>query len=138
MADRDLQDCIDEAKETLVENLDGGLHAQVEERGATFSQGERQLLSFARALVTDPDILVLDEATASIDSESEALIQDGLNRLIHHRTCLIVAHRLSTVRDADQILVMQGGRIVERGDHASLMRENGVYAGMVRRAPSVG
>ena len=119
---------------SFVEGLPGGLHAAVEERGATFSHGQRQLLSFARALVTEPDLLVLDEATASIDSESEALIQRGLARLLRGRTAIVVAHRLSTVRDADQILVLQEGRVVERGTHAELLARHGVYAGMVQRA----
>jgi ABC-type multidrug transport system fused ATPase/permease subunit len=112
----------------------GGLHAAVEERGATFSQGERQLLSFARALAVDPDVLVLDEATASIDTHSEQRIQRALATLLHDRTCLVVAHRLSTVRGADQILVMRDGRIVERGDHATLLAAGGLYAAMLRHA----
>jgi ATP-binding cassette subfamily B protein len=118
----------------FVESLDGGLHAQVEERGATFSQGERQLLAFARALVAEPDLLVLDEATANIDNESEAIIQRGLNRLLRGRTALVVAHRLATVRDADRILVVQGGRIVESGRHRDLMELDGLYARMARLA----
>ncbi len=117
-----------------VESLDGGLQAEVQERGAGFSQGERQLLAFARALAADPDLLVLDEATANIDNESEELIQSGLRRLLRDRTSLIVAHRLSTVRDAHQILVMQGGRIVERGTHGELLGQDGAYAAMVRHA----
>lgn len=118
----------------FVQSLPGGLHAQVQERGATFSQGERQLLAFARALVTDPDLLVLDEATANIDNESEALIQKGLRRLLRGRTALVVAHRLSTVRDADRILVVQRGEIVESGKHGELMRANGLYARMAKLA----
>jgi len=115
----------------FVERLPEGIHSEVQERGATFSQGEKQLLSFARALATGPDVLILDEATASIDSESEAKIQKALKLVLRDRTCLVVAHRLSTVRNADQILVMEGGRIVEQGSHQELMQQNGRYAHMV-------
>jgi ATP-binding cassette subfamily B multidrug efflux pump len=112
----------------------GGLHATVQERGSTLSQGEKQLLSFARALASDPDILVLDEATASIDTQSELRIQKALVTLLRDRTCIVVAHRLSTVRDADQILVMQDGQITERGNHQQLMAGNGLYATMLHHA----
>ena len=118
----------------FVESLDGGLQAEVQERGATFSQGERQLLAFARALVMDPDLLVLDEATANIDNESEEVIHRGLRRLLEGRTAIIVAHRLATVRDADRILVVQDGQIAENGDHQGLMRRGGIYAKMARLA----
>jgi ATP-binding cassette subfamily B multidrug efflux pump len=116
----------------FVRSLDKGLHAPVEERGGTFSQGQRQLLAFARALATDPSVLVLDEATASIDSASEARLQRALQIALQHRTALVVAHRLSTVQHADQILVVEKGRIVERGTHRELVQKNGVYAGMLR------
>jgi ATP-binding cassette subfamily B protein len=92
-----------------------------------FSAGERQLLAFARALVHDPAILVLDEATSSIDTESERLIQDALDRLRKGRTTIVVAHRLSTIRKADRILVLHHGRAVEDGDHATLLRQDGIY-----------
>ena len=118
----------------FVRGLAGGLGAPVQERGATFSQGERQLLAFARAIVTQPDILLLDEATSTIDNDGEALIQRNMGKILQRRTALIVAHRLSTVADADLILVMRKGRIVERGDHASLMRQRGLYASMVALA----
>ncbi len=116
----------------FVNALDQGVHAPVEERGGTFSQGQRQLLAFARAIVTDPSILVLDEATASIDSASEARLQAALSRALQSRTALVVAHRLSTVQHADQILVVEKGRIVEQGTHRELTLRNGVYAGMLR------
>lgn len=116
----------------FVRSLDKGVHAPVEERGGTFSQGQRQLLAFARALVTDPSILVLDEATASIDSASEERLQLALRRALQSRTALVVAHRLSTVQHADQILVVEKGRVVEHGTHQELTLRNGVYAGMLR------
>lgn len=116
----------------FVESLEGGIHAKVQERGGTFSQGQRQLLAFARALVIDPSVLVLDEATSSIDSASEARLQKALEVALAGRTALVVAHRLSTVRGADCILVLQGGHVVESGTHASLVAQNGVYAAMLR------
>lgn len=115
----------------FVRALPDGLRAQVQERGGTFSQGERQLLAFARALVTEPDLLVLDEATASIDSESEARLQQALRIALHGRTALVVAHRLSTVRSADRILVIERGRLVEAGPHAELLARRGAYARML-------
>jgi len=118
----------------LVARLPGGLDARVDERGATFSQGERQLLSFARALAFDPDVLVLDEATASIDSENEAKIQRALRVLLRGRTAIVVAHRLATVRHADRILVLKQGRIVESGRHGELMAHGGLYRRMVEHA----
>lgn len=122
----------------FVRKLPQGLASAVEERGGTFSQGERQLLAFARALVVDPDVLVLDEATASIDSASEARLQQALEVSLRGRTALVVAHRLSTVRAADCILVLEGGRIVESGRHAELLRKGGVYAGMVAPVEAAG
>lgn len=114
----------------FVKQLPQGIDEPVIERGASLSSGERQLISFARALVFDPAILVLDEATASVDSETEALIQDALKTLTYGRTTFVIAHRLSTIREADQILVLDHGRIIERGNHQSLIEYGGVYARM--------
>ncbi len=91
------------------------------------SGGQRQRVAIARALLADPRILLLDEATSNLDSHSEAMIQDGLRALRHGRTTLVIAHRLSTIRSADQILVIEGGRILERGTHAELLRVGGHY-----------
>jgi ATP-binding cassette subfamily B multidrug efflux pump len=112
----------------LIRRLPHGLKHPVTERGASFSGGERQLLAFARALAFDPEILILDEATASIDSETEHLIQDALRTLLSGRTSIVIAHRLSTIQRADQILVMHHGRIHERGTHAELLERKGIYA----------
>jgi ABC-type multidrug transport system fused ATPase/permease subunit len=111
----------------FVQGLKNGSREKVMERGATFSAGERQLLAFARALYFDPAILVLDEATSNIDTETERLIQDATTQLIRGRTSLIIAHRLSTIKSADTILVLEHGKIVEQGSHASLLAEKGMY-----------
>ena len=105
-----------------------GYATQLEERGSNLSLGQRQLLSFARALVADARILVLDEATANIDSYTELQIQTALERLLEGRTGLVIAHRLATIRTADRIVVLQHGRKIEEGDHAALMAEGGLYA----------
>ncbi|MGO4180902.1 ABC transporter ATP-binding protein [Paenibacillus sp. TAF43_2] len=112
---------------TFVEQLPGGYDEPVVERGSTLSSGQRQLISFARALAFDPSILILDEATASIDSETEGLIQQALKVVSEGRTTLIIAHRLSTIREANQILVLHRGEIVERGNHDALMALRGRY-----------
>jgi ABC-type multidrug transport system fused ATPase/permease subunit len=111
----------------FIKNLAGGENEQVMERGATFSAGERQLLAFARALYADPSILVLDEATSNIDTETERLIQDAIAHLIQGRTSIIIAHRLSTIRNASQIIVLEKGCIVEQGNHESLLAKRGRY-----------
>lgn len=114
--------------ERVVANLAGGLDAPVAERGATLSTGERQLLAIARALAGRPDLVILDEATASVDSATEARIEEAQQSLLANRSSLVIAHRLSTVRRADQILVMHRGKIRERGKHHELLRERGIYA----------
>jgi ATP-binding cassette subfamily B protein len=108
--------------------LEHGLDERMEEGGRTLSQGQRQLLAFARALVARPAIILLDEATASVDSQTEQLVQQGLSRLMEGRTCVIIAHRLSTIQNADQILVMEHGEVVERGRHGTLLAQGGRYA----------
>jgi len=97
------------------------------ERGVTFSAGERQLLSFARALYFNPSILILDEATSNIDSETEKLIQDAISNLVKNRTSIIIAHRLSTIKSADLILVLENGKVIESGNHSELISKKGIY-----------
>lgn len=116
----------------LLEHLPGGIDEPVIEKGATLSAGQRQLISFARAIAFDPAVLILDEATSSIDTETEALIQEALEVVKQGRTTFIIAHRLSTIRSADLILVLDRGEIAERGDHEALMRRRGKYYQMYR------
>ena len=111
----------------FIVRLEKGYDTNLEERGQNLSMGQRQLISFARALIADPAILLLDEATASIDSYSENIIQQGLNRLTKGRTTIVIAHRLSTIRDADKIIVLDNGRIVEEGRHEDLLPRGGLY-----------
>ncbi len=112
----------------FIERLPGGFSYNVMERGATLSVGQRQLISFVRAMVYDPKIIVLDEATSSVDSETEELIQYAIKKLMKGRTSIVIAHRLSTIQKADQILVMDGGEIKERGSHDQLLEMNGYYS----------
>jgi ATP-binding cassette subfamily B protein len=129
---------IDEAKmrevaryinaERFIERLPNQYEENVGERGSSLSVGERQLLSFARALVYDPKILVLDEATSSVDTETEFLVQDALRKFMAHRTSIVIAHRLSTIRYVDRIIVLHKGRIIEEGTHAQLLAKGGHYA----------
>jgi ATP-binding cassette subfamily B protein len=110
----------------------GGLQAQVDERGANFSAGERQLLAFARAVYRDAPLIILDEATASIDSDTEARLQKALDAVMAGRTAIMIAHRLSTIRAADRIVVFHKGRVVEQGTHDALLAQGGVYARLYR------
>jgi ATP-binding cassette, subfamily B, multidrug efflux pump len=111
----------------FIEQLPGAYHAEVKERGATLSVGQKQLISFARALAFDPRILVLDEATSSVDTETETLIQEAIKKLLYGRTSIVIAHRLSTIQSADKILVMHKGEIREQGTHQELLALGGLY-----------
>jgi ATP-binding cassette subfamily B multidrug efflux pump len=113
--------------ESFIRRLPEGYDARVRERGSNFSGGQRQLLSLARVLVYQPEILVMDEATSSIDTETEALIQDAMEKVMRDRTCLLIAHRLSTIRNADRIIVLHHGEVREVGSHAELMEKQGIY-----------
>lgn len=115
----------------FIVNLPQGYDTQVEERGSVLSMGQRQLLSFARALLADPKILILDEATASIDTETEVKIQEALKTLLSGRTSIIIAHRLSTIRHADNIIVLDHGEIIEQGNHDELMEKDGTYKSLI-------
>ncbi|QQP71279.1 ABC transporter ATP-binding protein [Carnobacterium sp. CS13] len=118
--------------DAFIEQLPNQYESKVIERGASYSSGQKQLISFASTIVTDPKILILDEATANIDTETEALIQEGLNKMRQGRTTLAIAHRLSTIRDANMILVLDHGEIIEQGTHDELIKQNGVYHEMYR------
>ncbi|MBM3919482.1 MAG: ATP-binding cassette domain-containing protein, partial [Sphingomonadales bacterium] len=112
----------------FLERLPGELDYEVRERGAALSTGQRQLIAFLRMMVLNPPLVVLDEATASVDSETELLLQNAMNSLLANRSALVVAHRLSTIRDADEILVLEKGEIVERGTHVELLEADGFYS----------
>ncbi len=126
------EECIAAAKlanaDSFIRRLPEGYQTQISSDGASLSQGQRQLLSIARAAVANPPVLVLDEATSSIDTRTEKLIESGMKKLMNDRTTFVIAHRLSTVRNADCIVVLDQGRIVERGNHDELMKKNGFYA----------
>ena len=117
----------------FIETFPNGLDTLVGERGVRLSGGQKQRIAIARAILEDPAILVLDEATSALDSESEHLVQEALERLMEGRTTLVIAHRLSTVRDADEVVVLDGGRVVERGPHEALLARDGLYRKLVER-----
>jgi ATP-binding cassette subfamily B protein len=117
--------------DSFIERLPGGYHYNVQERGATLSTGQRQLLSFLRALLFDPAILILDEATSSVDSNTEGLIQQAIEVLTKGRTSIVIAHRLSTIRKAHKIIVIEGGQLIEEGTHEALLTKQGSYAKMI-------
>jgi ATP-binding cassette subfamily B protein len=111
----------------FIVHLPDGYDTFLSDSGEGLSQGQRQLIAIARVMLADPAILILDEATSSIDTRTEKQIQEALLTLMHGRTCFVIAHRLSTIRDADEILVINGGQIIERGNHRSLFRAKGFY-----------
>ena len=125
------EECIAAAKLTnahdFISRLPEGYQTMLTQNGASLSQGQRQLISIARAAVADPPVMVLDEATSSIDTRTEALVQQGMDNLMMGRTVFVIAHRLSTVRNSDAIMVLDQGRIIERGSHDKLIEEKGVY-----------
>jgi len=128
ISDQQVRDAVRRVNmQDFIESLPGGFDEPVKERGATLSSGQKQLLSFARALAHDPKILILDEATSSVDPETEHLIREGLRRLLENRTSLVIAHRLSTIQNASRIIVMHKGRVREVGTHQELLRLKGIY-----------
>ena len=114
----------------FIERLPEGYNTMLNGAGAGLSQGQRQLLSIARAAIADPPVMILDEATSSVDTRTEQLIQEAMDHLMRGRTSFVIAHRLSTIRNADCILVMRGGSIVEQGTHAELLARGGFYAAL--------
>ena len=122
----------------FISQLEKGYKSQVGERGSNLSVGQRQLIALARALVFDPKVIILDEATASVDSYSEMKIQESLNKVLKGRTAIVIAHRLSTVRNADRIIVMDQGQVVEEGNHKELIAMNGIYSKLYRMNFGVG
>ena len=115
----------------FIDTKENGYETNIGDRGLKLSGGERQRMTIARAVLKNPPILILDEATSSLDTESERLVQDAINKLMSNRTSIVIAHRLSTIRHADEIIVLQKGEIVERGTHDSLINQNGFYKRLV-------
>jgi ABC-type multidrug transport system fused ATPase/permease subunit len=116
---------------SFIDAKEDGYQTNVGDRGSKLSGGERQRVTIARAVLKNPAILILDEATSSLDTQSERIVQDAINQLMVNRTCIVIAHRLSTVQHADEIIVMQKGKIVQRGKHDALMQEEGLYKELV-------
>ena len=111
----------------FIERLPKGYDTMLDQDGSSISQGQKQLLTIARAMIVDPDILILDEATSNIDTITELKIQEGLKRLMEGRTSFVIAHRLNTIQQADNIIMLENGHIIEQGNHAALMKEKGAY-----------
>jgi subfamily B ATP-binding cassette protein MsbA len=127
-SEKDIQAAAEAANaRTFIERLPQRYETLIGERGVRLSGGERQRLSIARAILKNPPILLLDEATSALDAESERLVQEALERLMEHRTALVIAHRLSTVRRADRIVVLEHGKIIEEGNHSALLSKQGTY-----------
>ena len=125
------EQCIDAAKlagaDDFITRLPQGYDTQLSNNGSNLSQGQRQLIAIARAAVADPPVMILDEATSSIDTRTEAIVQRGMDKLMEGRTVFVIAHRLSTIKNSDVIMVLEHGHIIERGNHEKLLEEKGTY-----------
>lgn len=125
------EDCVAAAKlvgaDDFITRLPDGYNTELSNNGTNLSQGQRQLIAIARAAVADPPVMILDEATSSIDTRTESIVQKGMDKLMEGRTVFVIAHRLSTVRNSDVIMVLDHGRIIERGNHEKLIEEKGTY-----------